>query len=371
MKNLAERRRRTARETFGNCRFRFAAEYIHEVDGGSDVTRRGNAWHRARALYIAALFKSQVAEDFELAEWAIQQALVEQPLPFEQETECRDLWARWTEKFRLPLAQFFAVETELPLFDTLLRFDLVLVPDRNTLMLDDGKTNWSIPSQDALDNAFQPAFYLTAARKLFPGFQRYRFRYDFARYGAYRFVEKTNAELDAIELMIETQDKAIAEAERTGEYPATAGAHCGTCMVANCPVVSNALRYGRVDGHNASETVREVAALHRAIEVRQAALRAYCDEHGGSVTGGGIEWKHRPVERRQYPAVKTLEVLEKHGVEYALYFNGTAIKPLVTSKRKYKDVEDEIKALAITAVKTEFRPKVVVEADEREYQDED
>lgn len=357
---------------FGNCPHRYAAEYVHEVENGNNVTRRGSTFHRARELYIRMLWETRQTDDLDFAVSAISRAVTELPLPFAEELDCRDLWMRFVERFTLPLSTYYACETELAIFSTVLRYDLVVVPTPHLLILDDAKTNWNIPSQAALDSAYQPAMYLAAARRLFPGFQRYQFRFDFIRFNQFRFVEKTDAELDEIEQSIEDQDAAMGKAEAEGVFPATGGAHCGTCVVKTCPVVGNALRHGGrlTSPADASEAIREAAALHRALELREQALRAYSAEHG-PVSAGGVEWSHRPVERRVYPAAKVLGVLEESGTEFPLYLNGTAVKPLLTSRRKYKAVESSIKALAISTVKTEFRPKVVVEADEREYQDED
>lgn len=372
MKPLTERRRRSARELFSNCQHAYADNYIHDIDSGNSVTRRGSTFHRAREIYIRSLFASKQTDDFELATAAMTQALIELPLPYAEELDCADLWLRFAERFSLPLSQYYGTETTLMMFSTLLRYDLVLVPDANTLLIDDAKTNWQLPSQSALENAYQNAFYLSAARLLFPGFKRYVFRYDFVRFNQFRFVEKTDAEMDAFEEHISTQDEAMARAEELGAFPATAGAHCGTCLTAKCPVADNAMRFsGRLTGPaEASEAVRVIAALHRSLELRQEALRAYSAEHG-PVTGSGIEWAHRPVEQAKYPAGAVLEVLESTGTVFPLYLSGSAVKPLLTSKRKYSAIAPAIKALAEIKVKTEFRPKVVVEAEEREYADAD
>lgn len=371
MKPIHERRRRSARETFSNCAHRYHAEYIAEVESGNSVTRRGSTWHLARELYIGDLWSARLTDDFELARGAMSRAMKALPLPFAEELDCRDLWKRWIERFRLPIAEFFSCEArDLFAFGAQMRFDLVLVPSPDTLRINDAKTNWSIPSQDILDAHFQPAMYLAAARRLFPGFSRYEFEWDFIRFNQQRITMKTPAELDDVEDTLSDQDEAMSKAEESGVFGATGGSHCGTCVCRDCPVVGNALRYSPVMAGlpEAAKTVGEIAALHRAIELRQSALRAYCDDHG-AVQGGGIEWAHRAVTHNRYPAAGVLAVLNDAGVTFPLYFNGTAVKPLTTSKRKYTAIEQQIKDLAVPTTKTEFRPKTVVEQEEREYQE--
>ncbi len=107
------------------------------------------------------------------------------------------------------------------------------------------------------------------------------------------------------------------------------------------------------------------------MELRQSWLRALVNERGPQ-SAGNIEWANRPSERSVYPAQAVLDVLESTGTEFKLHFSGSAVKPLISSKKKYKGpVEDGIKAVAITHTRTQFGPKVVVESDEREYQESD
>lgn len=358
MKPLIERRRRSAREVFSQCRARYKGEYLDGLSSDSLVARRGSTFHKAREHYIRELWRTQQAADFELAAAALAQALIELPIPYAEEQDVRDLWARWTERFELPLQQFVAVETDkLTAFSTVLRYDLVLVPSPDTLLIDDAKTSYQVPSEDALEHGFQANFYLTAARLLFPGFLRYAMRFDYIRHNAQITVELTASELDVCEAAILTQDAAMALAESTQTFPATGGAHCGYCTI-DCPLVDHAA-YQRSRCNSDTDAMLvadEIAALSQGIAQRREALRSYADQHG-PIESSGVRWAHWPQAKTTYPAQAVIAVLDQAKTPYALTLSLTAVKPLVTSKKKYAHVAEAIKALGTTLTFTTFGAK--------------
>lgn len=337
MKPLIERRQRSARETFAACQLKYKAAYIDDVDMSSDVTRRGDTFHTAREIYIRLLWSNRRTNDHELARAAVKHANIIAPLPFSLRLDVQSLWERWTERYRLNLDTF--IETEMRgrmcHYGCELRLDEVHAPTPDTLRIIDCKTNWQIPSQSALDESFQAALYLGAARRIFPGFARYEMVYDFVRYGQALTVTKSQAEMDAIDDVCSEQDHAMANAEATGFFPATGGA---------------------------LETVQKLAALHRASFLYRTALQGYCDAEGlEGVESHGVRWAYRPIERTQYAAESVIAALREHGfTEQAesVKLSYTAVKPYVTSKKKYKAVEPALNLLAVTTTRTEFGPRV-------------
>jgi hypothetical protein len=209
-------------------------------------------------------------------------------------------------------------------------------------------------------------------RRVFPGFRRYEIQYEIVRYSTLsEVITADDGDLDEFEEYIAEQDISMASAEESADYPATAGAHCAYC-VATCPIVDHPFGGARrVDSHEcAGGVVRELAALHHRVEGLTAILRGYSEQHG-RVESGGIEWAFRPTERHVYPAQAVLDVLEQHGTPFKLMLSGTAVKPLLTSKKKYAHLADDIRALAQTKVTTKFYPKRTAPADDdRAYDDE-
>jgi hypothetical protein len=370
---ISERRRRSAREWFANCRHAYAATYVHGLTTDSNATRRGSCFHDARHRYINELWRKQYVSDHELAQIALTQACVEHPLPYDEWQDVRDLWARWSERYELNLTTFFSVEQAIAgPFGADLRLDEVHVPGPDTIRAIDAKTWWRIPSQAEMVESFQTRYYLAAMRRVFPGFRRYEIQYEIVRYSTLsEVITADDGDLDEFEEYIAEQDISMASAEESADYPATAGAHCAYC-VATCPIVDHPFGGARrVDSHEcAGGVVRVLAALHHTVEGLTAILRGYSEQHG-RVESGGIEWAFRPTERHVYPAQAVLDVLEQHGTPFKLMLSGTAVKPLLTSKKKYAHLADDIRALAQTKVTTKFYPKRTAPADDdRAYDDE-
>lgn len=372
MKPLEERRRRSAREWFANCPFAYAAYYVHELSSETTATRRGSCFHEARQRYIRSLWAQRIEADHDLAQIALTQACVLWPLPYAEWMDVRQLWARFTENYMLNLTTYYSCEDAIAgPFGADLRLDEVHVPNEDTIRAIDAKTWWRIPSQSEMAESFQTRYYLAAMRRVFPGFTRYELQYDLARYGTHSDVITADlGDLDEFEEYIAEQDLALAAAEEDGRYPAMPGAHCRYC-VARCPLVEHeqAGVYRAVDSESARRIVDRLAVLHRDTETLTSVLRGFA-EQSGPVESGGIEWAFRPTARATYNAAHVLAVLEEHGVAFNLKLSATAVKPLITSKKKYVAIADEIKALAQTTVQTKFLPKrVAMGDDDREYED--
>jgi CRISPR/Cas system-associated exonuclease Cas4 (RecB family) len=338
-------------------------QYVYGLASEADYTRRGSLFHRARELYIGALWKTRQRSDFEAAETAWRQAATELPLPYAMYLDAREIWQGWTERYELNLTTFFAVETDIAShFGARLKLDEVHVPDADTIRIVDAKTYWTIPNAEELRTDFQTACYLAAVRKLFPGFRNREMVYDFPRYGKQVTVALTDAELDEVDAMLEAQTAAMAEAEAEQVYPALPGSHCGRCA-ASCPVADDPDRVPlRVTtAAEATEAVAYLAVMERDQSRVRAALRAFTAEHG-PVGTSGLSAGHWTQERRVYPLVPVAGVLVMEGLEKLnLTVSENAVRKVTRSKRKYAAAADQINALAVVSTETEFGVKRVAQ----------
>lgn len=357
---LEQRRRRSARETFAACRRKYQAEYLDGVDMSSAASRRGQAWHRMSELYIAALFEAKLTHDADLAQKALSQARIETAgLTFEEFTDLEGLFTRWAPNFRLDLEGHVAVETAMPVFGTLLRLDRIQAVDGETLRIYDAKTHWAITPQGVLENSWQTNMYLAGARRVFPGWQHYQMVYEFIRWGVFSdVIEKTPAELDAVELAIAESDAAMDEAEDRQVFPATGGKACGTCSIAHtaCPLVLN----GWAPSLTPQEAAGALSAIDRARTLLIEGVKAHV-EANGPVVAGGVEWANRPRVKVAYEAKRVWDVLFNADLEApALMLSASALKGITDSKRKYLAVAEQIKALAVVrSAGTVFSGKAV------------
>ncbi len=349
-------KRRSARESASDCLAKFRGQYIDGVDMSSGVTRRGTAFHRAVQLYVLGLWETKQRADYELATQAYHAACAEHPLPDEEWADFGSLWSRFTERFELPLEQFYTTESGGEFMGAQMSFDLVLVPDDSTLRIMDWKSHWRIPPQPELENSFQAGMYLAAARSLFPGFERYELAFDFIRYNQQITVTKTHAELDAFVQRIDQIDAALEEAAATGVYPATPGKHCNTCRL-KCEVAD---RRGAIPPRfttyeEAQAAIGEFHALNtRAMQLR-ASIAAY-GEACGPIRHNGLMWAFTPKDSTVYPVIETVKAVEAAGVVpgFKWEMSASAVKPLLG--RKYQSCHDSVKALARTSTRTEFGP---------------
>jgi hypothetical protein len=357
---MPNNRRRSARETFAACPHRYRATYLDGLTDDSLETRRGNAWHRAAELYIKALWENKQTDDLGMALDAVTRAAVEWPLPFEEWTELQSLWSRWTERFSLPLLQFYQAETdyEFAPYSCRIQYDLVLVPDPSTLLIMDFKTSYHIPNDEYLSSCLQTAMYLGAARRIFPGFSTYAMQYSYVRFGVESaIITKTHSELDAVDEWVRTNDAAMDAAEAAGVFEAHGGAHCSVCKV-KCPLVADHAQGDTVRVQTAQEALQAasiLSAMRQASWTLTDALRGYTEAHGPIVVGGA-EWAHRPVDTTAYDAKDVLTVLEEHKADYPLTLTKTAVKPLLT-QRRFAHLKADVALLGHTTTKTEFGVK--------------
>ncbi len=313
------------------------------------------------------LWETKQRSDYELAAAAIHAAHIAYPLPQDEWIDCESLWARFVERFELPLEQFLLADAISGEFmGAAMRFDLVLVPSETTLRIPDWKSHWRIPSESEVSNWFQSYFYLAAARHLYPGFQRYEMSYEFVRFGQSIVVTKTDAELDSFVSRIEQIDHAIEEAQATGVYPATPGKHCGTCTL-RCEVADrNEAVPSRLETYaDAQAAIGVYRALTSRAQLWRDAIMGF-GESAGPIRANGLMWAFQSKESTVYPVIETVKAVEVAGVVpgFKWEMSASAVKPLLG--RKYQACHESVKALARTSTRTDFGP---VKLDEEKESD--
>lgn len=354
--------RRSALESFACCPLKFKSIYRDGLTEMQDAARRGSTFHLAVELYIKLLRSSGEKSDPDLARQALDEALVTLPLPEKEWQDVENLWWRWVESFELDHNAFVAMEAkQVARLGLTWTPDLVYADGPDALKLIDFKTHWAIWSQAQADEKFQARFYLAQARRAFPGFVVYTIEFHFVRWGVTVSVVLSAAALDAVDARVDAILAAIQRAERLNAWAPTPGAHCRGCVV-ECPVAVEASRLPlRVTSQDeAARAGGELLVLEEAIKARREALREFT-KINGPVEVGGIQFSHRPTQRKTYPADAVVDILRDTETQFPLTFTPSALKGLLTAK-KYAHLQKDLAALETAKTITEF--KVTRPADE-------
>jgi hypothetical protein len=347
--------RRSALEAF-SCPRRYRALYIDGVPDESDPARRGSAFHAAAHRYILALKATGQTSDLDLARVALREGMAETITPPHLAHEVSDLFWRWAESFELDLDALLLVEErQTDAEGYTWQPDLVYAFD-DVLEINDFKTNFAIFSDARAAAEFQAKFYCWQARKLWPGFSRYRIVFVFVRYGVRVSIEFDVPELEYFETSVEGIVAAIRRAGETNTFPAIPGASCSYCTL-TCDVAEHPERVplrliSKVSAERALGVKLAMTAAMRSIN---AALEAYCAEHG-PVTCNGMEVGHRPVDKMEFPASGVFQVLQDAGITPKFTVGKTALRSYLTTK-KFSHVREPLEALATVTPGNRFSVK--------------
>lgn len=360
MNTFYNSRRRSARETFAVCPRRYQGEYLQGVTNESDATRRGDVFHTSRSRYIGTLAERKMTADADLADEVWRSVNADSMLPMTEYHDAVRLWQAWTERYELNLQTFYSSERAVfcKPFNCYLRMDEVHVVDADHLRIVDAKTHWRIPPVETIRESVQTGFYATGARHLYPGFQTYELVYDFVRYNQLISVTLSAAELDEWERWVTMSDEAMDMAETTGIFPPHPGEQCGTCHVA-CDVADHpqAVPLRLLTLEDAKAAAERIAVRDRDNDIDKEALKAWAKEHG-PVAVNGIEWAHREMISRKYPAQQVLTILAASAVQFPIWLSASALKPVLSSKAKYSsDLTSSIASLAVESKTTRFSAK--------------
>jgi hypothetical protein len=167
----------------------------------------------------------------------------------------------------------------------------------------------------------------------------------FVRYGVDVSAEFDAAELDYFETSVEGIVAAIRRAGETNDFPAIPGASCSYCTL-TCDVAEHPERVPLrlISKVSAERALGVKLAMTAALRNIDAALSAYCTEHG-PVACNGMEIAHRPQEKLEFPAEGVYRVLSDAGIPPRFTVSKSALRSYLTTK-KYSHVREPLEQLA-------------------------
>jgi hypothetical protein len=304
---------RTALETFSGCAFRFNELVNRGIEDAGDEAARGSLFHDVTRAYALALFERQIPADFELLQQTFRAVLAEANVATVVVDETWRLLQRWGEVFELDLRAFML--TEETQVTSRLRWTPDLVYARpGVLSIPDWKTWYRGYSESLAREQWQPKFYTWQARQLWPNFERYEFVYEWVRSNKRTVVTYTPEEIDAFADQVEAVIERIKSAEASGEWPATAGAHCTMCRLTNCPLAEqHAIVQARVlDRSSLDAACGQWLALESKLKTIKAAVAGYCATAGPAVVGGQ-EFSVSLSESKHIKARAAMDILDHAG----------------------------------------------------------
>lgn len=247
------------------------------------------------------------------------------------------------------------------------RVDLALLTDEGrALEIHDYKTSLAMPSREDFASAFKVKLYALLAAEgvidetgLRPGegINTFACVWGYPRHWredegdiARRHVDFTRAELFDFRLALERLLGQISEGIETGEFPAVAGSHCGTCPAAtHCPIDA---RYREAatgepittieNEAQAVELATERLFLEKRSSAVQRSLRKWVDETGSPITVGDYVYDFAYQESREVDH-DGLRMAVERAAQYGENFDpADFIKVRISTPfRKRKLTEDE------------------------------
>lgn len=356
--------RRSEAETFG-CPHRYDAIYNRGADDTGDESKRGRVFHDCAWIYATRLASLNVSSDYEESQAAFAKGVEMGGCPDQLIHEVEQLFFRWAERFELDLQAFLVAEQLQRHGNRIFRPDLVYARPQE-LEITDLKTYYRGLTEAQALKELQLRWYLVEAKKVWPGFPRYRFTYDFVRLHYTVSLVFTPDEVDEFEPGVQASIDAIARAQRTGEYPAIPGSHCGLCRVV-CPIVDDPARLPVrfTAPEHAQQGAGELLALGQRVKALRAALGSYCQEHGRIVVGGQ-EFSHYQETHRKWPAAEVIDFLRERGAAVETLRIGKSGLGEHGKKRAHLAVRDWLEKHEQTEQRWKFRTKKAGELGEDE-----
>jgi RecB family exonuclease len=212
------------------------------------------------------------------------------------------------KEFRLQVGRF----TVLGFID---RVDWV---DDETVEVIDLKTNRMLFTRDEVDHSLQMSLYHLAARELWPWAKNIRLTFHMLRHGVRMRTERTEEQLEAARVYVETLGTMTEEAT---EFPARLNSNCVYCdHRQDCPAYADALKgkpeficEDTSDLEAVAKEREEVARLAKILYSRKSELdgviKAHLEDHDELLVDG-VRYKMFNTKKLEYPFEATLRVLE-------------------------------------------------------------
>lgn len=375
-------------------------EGFEHIEDRGDESQRGIAFHEVAFRYIDRLAKANVSADAEEASLAFREGIALAQVPGHLISQVAKLWRPFAESFVLDLDAYFAAEEQQvsyfclncswrgPEADVVWKGsgsptdpaieccpkcsgpvsgftwipDLVYVRPSG-IEIKDWKTYYKGLTETQALSEFQLKFYLWQAMHLWPNFPSYTFSFVFVRLRFEVSITLTPEDIEKFADEVKAITLAIYEAQRTKNYPAIPGSHCGLCRL-KCPIADNKYRMPvRITGIEERDAVaRQVLVKEQELRQLKKLLKGYCESEGGFIVSGEVFAFWPEVERR-YPAELTLEFLQKRGIDIsAITLSASALGEHANPKKASVAVTERLDQLKIEKQGWTFRHRKVGEA---------
>jgi hypothetical protein len=248
---------------------------------------RGTLIHKMRQLFLHATARNESRHDIP------QRALEQEPQCAAEYEESVQVFQRWTQRFSVPAEDLFAVERfgsaridGVPL--PIIGYDDSVHYDRDNLqnVIQDGKTGWD--STITPDNEFQLDLSALRFEAEYGDEISLRTEIDFMRSGVVKTREWNAERKEAVQARVRSTYGKLEAADKSGEWEATPGSHCGYCPIAiACAERKLAQGSGFIvtDRQSAEDAVKHRILFTEAAARLTGALRPYVDANGPVVVG--------------------------------------------------------------------------------------
>lgn len=304
---------------------------------------------------------------------------------FEQMGEVLEWVTKWRDNFRLDHKAIVGVEERVAINEQHEEcawdvasyrgiLDLIEVHGGKDAVITDHKSQPNVLSQTELDRHEQLTFYCWLNSKFYPSVKTYRARIFYLRYGFYAETERTHADIQAFERILEMKVRKIMDIQSWDPVP---GDHCGMCdFVDRCSFATELPEVPRhiITQEQAAKAAGYVHVIDNLSKALKAKLRAYVKDNDSVRLDGDIFYGYAPKRSSRYPFSELREILEEAGHDVAELSNLDKRKVTKLLKELRRDGDDEtadrIEAIAIEEVKTRFGlHKVGVEEEDDLSQD--
>jgi PD-(D/E)XK nuclease superfamily len=336
---------------FGNClrlgyEKRLSPELVPEIrDSARD---RGKLAHKMRELHLHAISRQESTDGIPA------KALALEPQTAADYEEATQIYERWKTRWTISAEDLFAVErfgsvniegVPLPIigYDDDVYFDRAT----NEYVIDDAKTGHAATITP--DNEFQLDLAAVRFEGEYEGTGRtfehdapgIRTQIDFMRSGVIRTREWNDERREAVKARTRAIWATVVAADKSGEWPATPGAHCAYCPVlAACAAAKLADGVGLIvtDASGAENALRHRILFSEAASRLTDVLRPWVADHG-SVAVGGAQARFSGSESRIISdvsaAMDRLEPAERTALEpeLKLGYKKKAVKNLLDDPR--------------------------------------
>lgn len=349
------------------CLYRYDKIWNQGYDDTSDPALVGIAFHAINHAYMLKLLDAKLGQDEELAHEAFVEGIATAQTPSRLVPDVRNVWDWHAESFELALERFVAAEERGQTGDTGFTPDLVLAhPERNSIEVLDFKSGWHPPLTEAeLKGLFQARFYSRYAQERWPHFSSYEFTLVAVRFRKAVTVSYTPAELDQVELEVRAAIATIQEANKTGQWPATAGPSCHFCELA-CPLVDQAVTLPkRLTPQQYQQLGAWLLVAEKQLKSAKKLMKASCAAYG-PLEVNGVVWDNRPSVSRAYPIGPLLDVLQLRGVMGAFEADqGYTLSHSALSKlfKQFPDLEKDLASVVQSKTSYRFSAKQPVNPD--------